>query len=328
MTSAAQALGEHGGLALVFLNVLLEQAGLPIPAVPTLFLAGATAAGQPEWGASAFALAAIACLIADVAWYYAGRAYGTRVMRLLCRISLSPDSCVSNTQVRFERWGMKAIVFAKFVPGLSVIAPPLAGATRMGIARYVRLSLLGSVLWIAAPMTLGAFAAPQITALIPRMGGLGVRAAIVAGVLLALYVLLKWLQRRRFYSALRMARIDAGELQSMMHRSRAPTILDVRSSSALELDPRMVPGALHVPPEHVPGLLSSINHDGEVVVYCTCPNEASAAQVARLLMRHGVRRVRPLHGGLDAWIAGGYKVSTARRTPSEAIAATAVARQS
>jgi membrane protein DedA with SNARE-associated domain/rhodanese-related sulfurtransferase len=328
MTAAGEVLGEHGGLALVFLNVLLEQAGLPIPAVPTLLLAGATAAGQPQWGAAAFALAAAACLIDDLAWYYAGRAYGTRVMRLLCRISLSPDSCVSNTQVRFERWGMKAIVFAKFVPGLSTIAPPLAGAMRMGVTRYVWLSVLGSVLWIAAPMTLGAVAAPQLTAFIPRMGGLGVRAAIVAGVLLALYVLLKWLQRRRFYSALRMARIEAGELHSMLRRSPAPTILDVRSSSALELDPRMVPGALHVPPEHVAGLLASIHHDGEVVVYCTCPNEASAARVALLLMRHGVRRVRPLHGGLDAWVAGGYTVSTARRPPSDAIAAAVIAGQS
>jgi rhodanese-related sulfurtransferase len=105
-----------------------------------------------------------------------------------------------------------------------------------------------------------------------------------------------------------MARVNVTELYSMMQRARPPTVLDVRSRSALEIDPRMVPGALHVPPEDVATLLASIKHDGEVIVYCTCPNEASAARVARLLMQHGVLRVRPLLGGLEAWIAAGYPV--------------------
>jgi membrane protein DedA with SNARE-associated domain/rhodanese-related sulfurtransferase len=296
------------GLVLVFLNVLLERGGLPIPAVPTLLVAGALAVGQANWGAAAFVLAAIACLIADLAWYYAGRAYGGRIMRLVCKISLSPDSCVSNTQLRFERWGLMAIAFAKFVPGLSTIAPPLAGATRMRLSRYVWVTSLGSLLWVGTFMGIGALAASQIMALLPRLAQLGGRAVLVLGLLLALYILLKWLERWRFYSALRMARVNVTELYSMMQGERPPTVLDVRAKSALELDPRMVPGALHVPPEDVATLLASIKHEGEVIVYCTCPNEASAARVARLLMQHGVLRVRPLLGGLEAWIEAGYPV--------------------
>ena len=296
------------GLVLVFLNVLLERGGLPIPAVPTLLVAGALAVGQANWGAAAFVLAAIACLIADLAWYYAGRAYGGRIMRLVCKISLSPDSCVSNTQLRFERWGLMAIAFAKFVPGLSTIAPPLAGATRMRLRRYIWVTSLGSLLWVGTFMAIGAVAAPQIMALLPHLAQLGGRALLVLALLLALYILLKWLERWRFYSALRMARVNVTELYSMLQGEPPPIVLDVRSKSALELDPRMVPGAVHIPPEDVATLLASIKHDGEVILYCTCPNEASAARVARLLIQHGVVRVRPLLGGLEAWIAAGYPV--------------------
>ncbi|HEY6482029.1 MAG TPA: DedA family protein/thiosulfate sulfurtransferase GlpE [Steroidobacteraceae bacterium] len=309
MSQAMEMIAGGWGLLLVFLNVLIEQAGVPIPAAPTLLLAGALAVGQPKWGVAAFLLSATACTISDATWYCAGRIFGTRIMRLICKVSLSPDSCVSDTQLRFERWGVKALVFAKFVPGLSMIAPPLAGALRMRLSLFLRMTCLGSALWIASLMGLGALAAPQIMALLPRVVDLGARAALVIGLLLLLYILLKWFERRRLYSALRMARVDPQELHSMLQGERAPTILDVRSRSALALDPRTIPGALHVPPEELATLLASISHDGEVVAYCNCPNEASAAQVARLLMQHGVTRVRPLHGGLDAWVAAGYPVS-------------------
>jgi membrane protein DedA with SNARE-associated domain/rhodanese-related sulfurtransferase len=275
---------------------------------------------RAEWGAEAFALASAACLIGDLGWYCAGRAYGGRIMRLLCRVSVSPDSCVSETQFRFERWGIKAIAFAKFVPGLSTIAPPLAGAVRMRLGRYLGVSTLGTALWVGSLMAIGALAAKQIVALLPRLAALGGRALIALALLLALYVLLKWLERRRFYSALRMARIDVTELHSLIQSNHPPTVLDVRSRTAQELDPRMVPGALHVPPEDVATLLASIQHGEEVVVYCACPNEASAARVARLLMQHGVLRVRPLYGGLEAWIAAGYPVGPVAPAPGLATA--------
>jgi len=307
------------GLAFVFLNVLIEQVGLPIPAVPALLLAGALAVRHPEWGAAALALAIAACVISDLGWYGAGRVYGGRIVRFLCRISLSPDSCVSETQLRFERWGARALLVSKFVPGLSTLAPPLAGALRMALSLFLATSFAGSVLWVLIFMMLGALAAPQITALLPHLAALGARAALVLALLLALYILLKWLERQRVYSALRMARIGVDHLHSMLESVPAPTILDVRSMSARSLDPRAIPGALHVPPEDVATRIASIKPDTEVVVYCSCPKEASAARVAQLLRRHGVVRVRPLLGGLDAWVAAGYPVTDTR--PEAAIAA-------
>jgi rhodanese-related sulfurtransferase len=176
------------------------------------------------------------------------------------------------------------------------------------------MSVLGSLLWVVTVMALGALAAPRIIALLPRIGRFGVRATGVIGLLLALYILLRWLQRQRFQSSLRMARVDVHELESMMHGEPSPVILDVRSWNQVQLDPRSIPGALHVPPQDAGLRLASLKHHGEVVVYCNCPNEVSAARVARLFMKHREIRARPLQGGLDAWVAAGYPVETLAST--------------
>lgn len=320
MTEPAAALTGQAGLLLIVANVLLDQLGVPIPAGPTLIVAGAVAQSQPVWGVELLVLATLACLAADLVWYVAGRMYGSRVMRLLCRLSLSPDSCVSETQLRFEQWGDKALLVAKFVPGLSIIAPPLAGALRMSWQRFVALSTLGSALWVAVYVVLGALLAPQIRRMMPFALAYGPRALLVALLALLVYIAYRWWQRRRFHALLRMARISVDELYALMDAAEAPVILDVRSHSALELEPKRIPGALHVPPDEVETRAGHLPRDREIVLYCACPNEASAAKVAKLLVGHGFTRVRPLHGGLDAWVAAGYPVH-----PHEPTAGTAAA---
>lgn len=301
----------QAGLALIVLNVFVDQTGLPVPAGPTLIVAGAIAAAHPAWGLELFVLATLACVIADLGWFYAGRFHGHRVMRLLCRVSLSPDSCVSETQLRFERWGGKALIFAKFIPGLSTIAPPLAGAMRMPLARFVGLSTIGAALWVLAFLAAGSLLERQIDALLAYVTRYGGRALLVAAMLLACYVAFRWWERRRFQARLRMARISVDDLYALMEAAGAPVILDVRSHSARRLDPRVIPNALHVPPEDAARHIDHLPRDREVIIYCTCPNEASAANFARILVRHGFKRVRPLHGGLDAWVAAGYPVADA-----------------
>jgi membrane protein DedA with SNARE-associated domain/rhodanese-related sulfurtransferase len=298
------------GLALVVGNVLLDQIGLPVPAVPTLIVAGAVAADRYWWGGELFLGAAAACVVADAGWYVAGRLYGNRVMKLLCRISLSPDSCVSETQLRFERWGANAIVIAKFIPGLAIIAPPLAGALRMGWLRFLGLSALGASLWVGTFLGAGMLLKPQLDRWLPRVADFGGMAVALIGTLLAGYIIFKWWQRRRFYAMLRMARISVAELYQLMEAKLAPLIVDVRSPSARALEPRRIPGALHLPLDQVSAHVRALPRDRDIVLYCTCPNEASAAQVAKLLINQGFARVRPLHGGLDAWIAAGYAVDT------------------
>lgn len=316
------------GLGFVFLNVLAQQLGLPVPVVPTLLVAGAVAASGKMSGSAIYALAVAACLIADSTWYTAGRRYGGRVMSLLCRVSLSPDSCVSRTQGAFERWGPKALLVAKFVPGLALIAPPLAGATRMGFGRFLLFSLLGATLWVGAALAAGALLRSWIERILPQAAQIGGGAALALLALLAAYVGYRWWERRRFLAALDMARISVEELRRQIEEGAAPVIVDVRSSTAQAIERHRIPGAVHVPVKDAAQHLSELPRDREIILYCSCPNEASAARVARLLMNHGFRRVRPLKGGLEAWIEAGYTVEAVARTDVHTTASAAPLRTS
>jgi membrane protein DedA with SNARE-associated domain/rhodanese-related sulfurtransferase len=300
-------IGQYG-LTIVFFNVLVEQIGLPVPAVPTLVIAGALAAEGQLAPAPLFLCAVAACLIADCGWYLIGQTYGIRVLKLLCRISLEPDSCVSQTQMRFERWGINSLVVAKFIPGLAIIAPPLAGAMRIGWGRFIALSAAGGALWVAAALAAGAVFREQIAMILRHLGAIGSAAALMVLGALAIFIAYKWWERMRFFKSLRMARIDVAQLYELMQAGADPIIVDVRSATARALEPRWIPGALHVPLDEIAKHMKDLPRDRDIILYCTCPSEASAAGVARVLMNHGFKKVRPLHGGLDAWRAAGYAV--------------------
>lgn len=301
-----QNLGQYG-LMIVAVNVLLDQIGLPVPAVPTLIVAGAAADARMPLSAL-FAWSVMACLLADCGWYLVGERYGIRVLKTLCKISLEPDSCVSQTQTRFERWGVNSLVIAKFVPGLAIIAPPLAGAMRIGWLRFIFLSTCAAVLWVGAGLSAGLLFKSQIARVLEHLSAIGSAAGAGAIVLLSAYIAYKWWERNRFYQMLRMARINVADLYELIQAGGSPVIIDVRSITARALEPRWIPGALHVPLQDVARRLKDLPRDKDIVLYCTCPSEASAARVAKILMNHGFKRVRPLYGGLDAWVAAGYTV--------------------
>jgi membrane protein DedA with SNARE-associated domain/rhodanese-related sulfurtransferase len=308
-------IGQYG-LTIVFFNVLVEQIGLPVPAVPTLVIAGALAAEGQLRPAALFSCSLVACLMADCGWYFIGQTYGIRVLKLLCRISLEPDYCVSQTQTRFERWGINSLVVAKFIPGLAIIAPPLAGAMRIGWGRFIALSAAGAALWVGTAMAVGAVFRAQIAMILRHLGAIGSAAALIVVGALAIFIAYKWWERMRFFKSLRMARIDVAELYELMQAGAEPIIVDVRSPTARALEPRRIPGALHVPLDEIAKHMKDLPRDRDVILYCTCPSEASAALVARVLMNHGFKKVRPLHGGLDAWRAAGYAVvGTTNQSP-------------
>jgi membrane protein DedA with SNARE-associated domain/rhodanese-related sulfurtransferase len=296
------------GLALVVGNVLLDQLGLPVPAIPTMVIAGAVASEQHWWGAELFLGCVMGCVFADMAWYVAGRLYGNRVMKMLCWISLTPDSCVSETQSRFEQWGPNGIIIAKFIPGFAIIAPPLAGAMRMRWPRFVFFSSIGAALWVGCFLGVGMLFRSQIDRLMPIAERFGTSLVAVGLAALVGYIAFKWWERRRFYAQLRMARISVRELYELMDSGATPLIVDVRSPSAAARESRRIPGALHVPLDQVGEHVQDLPRDRDLILYCNCPNEASAAQAAKLLKNHGFTRVRPLHGGLDAWVEAGYAV--------------------
>jgi membrane protein DedA with SNARE-associated domain/rhodanese-related sulfurtransferase len=311
MAQSFVALFSQYGLLVVIVNVLLDAIGLPVPALPTLILAGSLAAISVGSATDLFLGTVGASLIGETGWYLAGRRYGSRVMKLLCRISISPDSCVGETQLRFERWGSSALIVSKFVPGLSIIAPPLAGATAMSWSRFLIYSALGSAVWAIVGLGSGIALRAQIAALLPLLQRVGSTLVEVLIAALVAYIAYKYYQRRQFYQALRMARISVNELYRLMQAGTDPLIVDVRSASAYTLDPRTIPGARRITLPEMEQQLRSFPRQRDIVLYCSCPNEASAAQVARLLMDRGFERVRPLHGGLDAWIEAGYSATVA-----------------
>ena len=308
MNNDISSLVSQYGLAIVFGNVFAEQIGLPIPAIPTLVVAGAFAIDGKLSLVAVFAVALFACVIADLAWYVAGRIYGNRVMRMLCAISLTPDSCVSQTQSRFERWGVNALLIAKFVPGIALLAPPLAGATQIGWLRYLVFNTAGGALWVAAGMGGGMLLGAQIQRLLAYLQRYGTAALILLVAIVVGYVAFKWWERHRFYRMLRMARISVSELHRLMDAGATPLVVDVRSAIARSMEPRHIPGAIHLPLHGFEEHIRELPRDREIILYCSCPNEASAAQVAKLLINAGFVRVRPLLGGLEAWIAAGLPV--------------------
>ena len=293
---------EVHGAALLFLNVLLEQVGLPIPAMPSLMVAGALVSDGrfSIWVLVAAALPA--ALIGDLVLYALGRRYGNRVLRLLCGISLSPDSCVRQTSLHFDRWGAWTLLFGKFLPGIGTVAPPLAGVIRFGWGRFVVLSTIGSVLWIGAAVGAGMLLHGGINQVIARLQDLGSVAAAGIAALVAAYVAFKWWERRRFYTTLRMARITAEELNRLVEGKHDPMVVDLRTAADRERE-GAIPGARVMDLASIDRHLAEFPKDREIVFFCSCPNEASAASAAKLLMDLGYSRVRPLSGGFDAWAA-------------------------
>jgi len=296
------------GVLLVFFNVLVTQLGAPLPAVPTLVVAGALAAGGQLPVVGVLLVTVVACLLSDALWYAAGRRYGAGVMRLLCRISLSPDSCVQRSELQFQRWRGQVLLIAKFVPGLATVAPPLVGAMGLPLSRFVFFDGLGSLLWAAVAVGLGYAFAAQIDDLLATIANAGTLALEVLLGLLALYVAARWWQRRHLLRTLRMARITVEELERALKSEPAPVVLDARAEGSRLLDARVLPGALLLDDRGIDRSVHDIPFDRELVVYCNCPNEVSAARVAKILIAQGYRRVRPLLGGLDAWDAAGYPV--------------------
>jgi len=304
--SALEQLSQYG-VWFVGVNVLLQQLGLPIPAVPTMMVAGALAGAGRMSGAGAFALSVLASLVADLAWFWAGRRFGYPVLRFLCRVSLSPDTCVRQTEGIFERWGFFSVVVSKFVPGFSTVAPPIAGALRMRAASFVVASVASAALWVGAAMATGFLFAAQIDAVLTWMGAhLGLAGAGI-GAIIALYVAVKGWQRWRLARFVSAAAITIDELRAALEASEArPFVVDIGSRLAQQSRPH-IPGAALLDLDAV-AKLDDFPGDRDIVVYCACPNEASARRAAQILHNRGFKRARPLLGGLDAWVSAGHPV--------------------
>lgn len=302
---------EHG-FGIVFLNVLIEQLGAPIPAYPVLVVTGALEGGSLTRLLWLTAIAVTAALIADVFWYHAGKTYGHRVLGRICRISLSPDACIRQTESVYGRWGAKSLLVAKFVPGFASIASALAGVVGTPLRTFVLFDTLGALIWVGSAVFLGSLFSSTVQDLLDVLTALGKWGLLLISIAFVVFVARKWWQRQRVVRSLKMPRISVQELAGLNAQGIHPTVIDVREP--------MLYGMGHIPGAHswtqrpekgkpaYDRLLPREQHQHGLVVYCDCPNEISAARVARQLQRAGFTNVRPLVGGFTAWEAAGLNV--------------------
>lgn len=285
----------------VFLNVLLQQVGLPVPAVPTLLVAGSLAASPAQAGAM-LAAAVLASLVADAAWYGAGRAFGYRVLTGLCRLSINPDSCVTQTEARFARWGLWSVVVAKFVPGFSTVAPPIAGSLRMPLPGFLLAAGVGAALWAGGAIVVGWGVRDELQDALVAMSQHGRTMLIAGGVALALWLAWKLWQRYRFMRLAAIPHVTPLELIEALASDAPPLFLDLRGP-AMVASTAPITGATHADVENLLHAVRDWPRQRPIVTMCACPGDATAVRAAHVLTELGYAAVRPLKGGYEAWLA-------------------------
>ena len=305
------------GYLLLFTWVLVEQFGIPLPAMPVLLAAGALSAEHELSFTLAFAAGLAGCLIADSSWFFLGRRYGHHVLRILCKLSLEPTVCVRRTQDSFGRRRAVTLMIAKFVPGLATLASPVAGQNGMGYGRFLVFDGIGATAWVGALLTAGRFFGD----LLKRDPRLLDWAGEFSGALLILGILVffvgRVVRRRMVIKKLAAARLEPEDLKQQLDAGEAVYIVDLRHPLELLTDPFTLPSALLFSPDSLAARHHEIPRDRDIVLYCSCPGEATAAKTAMTLHKLGIERVRPLRGGYDEWKRLGFPLDAiAAATPA------------
>jgi membrane protein DedA with SNARE-associated domain/rhodanese-related sulfurtransferase len=292
---------QHDALTVVFINVLLQQLGLPLPVLPTLLLAGGLAASWGHWGALLMA-AIVASVVADAMWYTLGKKFGYRVLAVLCKLSLNPASCVSQTEARFIRWGLASLVLAKFIPGFSTVAPPIAGAMRMGLPGFLLAAALGAGLWAGMALGAGWILKDTINTAMASIDQQSGRLVIAIALLAVGWLAWKLWQKFRFKTLHALPHITPEELIAALETASPPRILDLRGATMIaQTGP--IAGAVVAEHDLLHLALGDWPKDQPVITLCACPEDAGAIQAARSLIQAGYLSVRPLRGGYEAWQA-------------------------
>jgi membrane protein DedA with SNARE-associated domain/rhodanese-related sulfurtransferase len=294
------------GYLLLFAWVLVEQLGLPLPAAPVLLAAGALSAERQISFPLALAVGVAAALTADSVWFLIGRRHGHLVLRLLCKLSLEPTTCVRRTQDSFGRRRGTMLLFAKFVPGLNALAAPVAGQNGMKFGLFLLFDGIGASLWVCTMLICGRCFGdllnrdPSLLDWAGRFSG----ALLILGVV-GFLVARIW-RRSIVLKKLAASRLEPEELKRQLDAGEGVFIVDLRHPLELVPDPFKLPGAVHFSPDALTNRHHEIPRDRDVVLYCTCPSEATAAKTAMALHKLGIERVRPLRGGFDEWKRLGY----------------------
>lgn len=305
------------GLVLVFLSAFIEQLGLPLPSYPALAIAGALSFAGGDPIALIIITGALGVVLGDLVVYAAGARFGRRALSGVCRLSLARDNCVRRTEDKFARFGPWALLFVKFLPGFALVLILLCGVTRLALPLFVLLDGIGAIAYVALPVALGGIFRDAIDSALEVITQWGEYGTVLVGGALIIYVALRLLDRQLFIRRLRMARISVPELAGLIDAGRSPVIFDVRSPEARKGD-GIIPGAIAANPDEISLVATRYARDAEIIIYCACPNEASAAVAALHLKRAGFRNIRPLLGGIEAWAKEGRPIQMAAMTAQSA----------
>jgi len=266
MIEVIQFLVRHG-YTVLFVWVMVEQLGLPIPTAPLLLAAGALGGEGQLSTPIAFFVAVVGAMASDTFWYHFGRRRGSPMINLLCRISLDPDSCVRHTKDVFARYGARSLLVAKFIPGLNTAAAPLAGVLLMPRFRFLIFDGLGASFWAGTFVGLGYLFHNQIEDVANYVAQFGKSVGAVAIGGFAAYIAWKYFKRRRFLRQLFTARITPEELKEKLDAGEDPVILDVRHALEFKVDPHIIPGAFRLSIEDLERELHRIPQDRDVILY-------------------------------------------------------------
>jgi membrane protein DedA with SNARE-associated domain len=268
MTEHAEFLLRHG-YVLLFASVFLDQIGLPVPATPILLAAGALAGLDHLRVSAVLATVFSAALLANVLWYELGRSRGMPVLKLLCRISLEPDSCIRTTEDAFARHGARSLLVAKFVPGLGTVAAPMAGVFRMRRAYFVSFDAAGTAIWALTFVGLGYLWSDRLGPLVEQSGRFGGALFALLGAALAGWIGWKLVHRRRFIRQLRIDRITPEDLKQRLDAGEDVVVVDLRGSLDFEADPETIPGARRIHAEAMEDASAALAGASEIILYCT-----------------------------------------------------------
>jgi membrane protein DedA with SNARE-associated domain len=259
----------QNGYPILFVWVLAEQAGLPIPALPMLLAAGALAAsGQMALG-PAVLLAIVGAMLADIMWYQFGKRRGMKVLNFLCRISLEPDSCVRQTQAAFANRGPQALLIAKFIPGLNTASTPMAGITHVPFAKFLAFDAAGTALWAGGTVAVGYIFSRQIEMVTMKIVNFAGSFATAVIACLALYIAWKYIKRQLFLRELRVLRVRPAELKELIDSGAQVVVVDLRHPADFADEPRSILGAIRMSPQEIEEKHEQIPRGQDVILYCT-----------------------------------------------------------
>lgn len=290
------------GLPVLVGTVFLEALGLPLPAGLALLIAGASSKQPSLRPQLVLPVALAAMLCADNILYLAGRYTGWWLLRILCRLSLNPDSCILRTADSFYRRGRFLLLFAKFVPGVNSLAPPLAGSMKLPFRQFVWLDLAGASIYIAVYWTAGFLFSDILSSLLKGFDTFGRVVTSIVFIAVALYLgyqVRLWIKSRtlRF-----IPRISPVETSRQLLANEA-AVYDVRSHGYYERGAKRIRGSERLDPNALHDL-NQLPKDTPLIVYCTCVRHATSIAVANHLRQQGFD-CAVLAGGLRAWRKAG-----------------------